>query len=141
MCKCEGLVIDLRRAEGLMITGTGMQVLVSEDAEIEDFKKRLKDAMGIIKLRDAQIAGLLSEIQDANCKAAELEADLKQSKVCPRMRVGVRLLIYFHLLYNGQGRNQTRTRANLHVHTCPHISRSWRRCKNRTRRCNKRFSV
>ena len=82
-----------------------MQVIVSKDAEIEDLKKRLKDATDIIKsrddtilARDAQIAGLQNELDDlrkqlaeAKRKAAELEADLKKSKVCPRVRGGVRL--------------------------------------------------
>jgi hypothetical protein len=98
VCKCEGLVIDVRRAGGLMSTGTGMQVIVREDAEIqglkkrvaqiaglqgeiEDLKERLKDATDIIKSRQG---GLLSEIQDAKRKAVELEADLDRSKVCPR---------------------------------------------------------
>ena len=125
MCKCEGLVIDVRRAGGLMSTGTGTQVIVREDAEIQDLKKRvaqiaglqgeiedlkerLKDATDIIKSRydaistqGAQIAGLQSEIQDlrkqlaeAKRKAAEMEADLKKSKVCVRrMRGGGRLWV------------------------------------------------
>jgi chromosome segregation ATPase len=98
VCKCEGLVIDVRRAGGLMSTGTGMQVIVREDAEIQDFKKRdaqiaglqgeiedlkerLKDATDVI---ESTQDGLLSEIQDAKRNAAELEADLKKSKVCTR---------------------------------------------------------
>jgi peptidoglycan hydrolase CwlO-like protein len=80
----------------------GMQVIASKDAEIEDLKKRLKDATDIIKsrddtisARDAQIAGLQSELDDlrkqlaeANRKAAEMEADLKKSKVCVRRMRG-----------------------------------------------------
>jgi len=98
VCKYEGLVIDVRRSGGLTGTWTGMQVIVSKDAEIEDIKERLKDATDIINSRydaistqGAQIAGLQSEIQDlrkqlpeAKRKAAELEADLKKSKVCLR---------------------------------------------------------
>jgi peptidoglycan hydrolase CwlO-like protein len=86
----------------------GMQVIASKDAEIEDLKKRLKDATDIIKsrddtisARDAQIAGLQSELDDlrkqlaeAKRKAAEMEADLKKSKVCVRrMRGGGRLWV------------------------------------------------
>ena len=46
-----------------------MQVIASKDAEIEELKKRLKDATDIIKsrddtisARDAQIAGLQNEL-------------------------------------------------------------------------------
>ena len=87
---------------GLTGCEIGIQMLASKDAEIEDLKKRLKDATDIIKsrddtisARDAQIAGLQSELDDlrkqlaeANRKAAEMEADLKKSKVCVRRMRG-----------------------------------------------------
>ena len=56
-----------------------MQVIASKDAEIEELKKRLKDATDIIKsrddtisARDAQIAGLQNEIVDLKKRLAEL---------------------------------------------------------------------
>jgi chromosome segregation ATPase len=122
------------RAGGLTGRGTGMQVIASKDAEIEDLKKRLKDAIDIIKsrddtisARDAQIAGLQNELDDlrkqlaeAKLKAAELEADLKKTQVCVRrMRVWSAIVCDSESVYNRQGRDQ-RT-ADLLVHLFTHI--------------------
>ena len=111
-----------------------MQVIASKDAEIEELKKRLKDATDIIKsrddtisARDAQIAGLQNELDDlrkqlaeAKLKAAELEADLKKTKVCVRrMRVWSAIVCDSESVYNRQGRDQ-RT-ADLLVHLFTHI--------------------
>ena len=77
-------MIDVRRARGLTGTGTGMQVIVSKDAEIEDFKERLKDATDIIAGLQSEIQDLRKQLAEAKRKAAELEADVNKSKVCPR---------------------------------------------------------
>jgi hypothetical protein len=60
----------------------GMQVVASKDAEIEELKKRLKEATDIIKsrddtisARDTQIAGLQGEVYDI--RAANV-----RTKVC-----------------------------------------------------------
>ena len=102
--------------------------------EIEELKKRLKDAIDIIKsrddtisARDAQIAGLQNELDDlrkqlaeAKLKAEELEADLKKTKVCVRrMRVWSAIVCDSESVYNRQGRDQ-RT-ADLLVHLFTHI--------------------
>ena len=84
VCKYEGLVIDVRRSGGLTGTWTGMQVIVSKDAEIEDFKERLKEATDIIAGLQSEIQDLRKQLPEAKRKAAELEADLKKSKVCLR---------------------------------------------------------
>ena len=77
-------MIDVRRARGLTGTGTGMQVIVSKDAEIEDFKERLKEATDIIAGLQSEIQDLRKQLAEAKHKATELEANLNESKVCPR---------------------------------------------------------
>ena len=64
-----------------------MQVIVSKDAEIEDLKKRLKDATDIIKsrddtisARDAQIAGLQSDFDAIRAAYATCDALIKELK-------------------------------------------------------------
>jgi predicted RNase H-like nuclease (RuvC/YqgF family) len=118
------------RASKLTRREMEMQVIASKDAEIEDLKKRLKDATDIIKsrddtisARDAQIAGLQSELDDlrkplaeAKRKAAELEADLKKSKVCVRrMRGGGRLWLMLRVCR--MDRDWIKRKQCIHAHT------------------------
>ena len=58
------------RGRGVMGRGTGMQVIASKDAEIEDLKKRL--------------VATEKQLAEAKRKAEELEADLNKTKVCVR---------------------------------------------------------
>jgi hypothetical protein len=76
------------RASKLTRREMEMQVIASKDAEIEDLKKRLKDATDIIKsrddtisARDAQIAGLQSELEDLKKRLAELNETHSYLKV------------------------------------------------------------
>ena len=111
-----------------------MQVIASKDAEIEELKKRLKDASDIIKsrddtisARDAQIAGLQNEIVDLKKRLAELnetyiflKTEHKKTKVCVRrMRVWSAIVCDSESVYNRQGRDQ-RT-ADFLVHLFTHI--------------------
>ena len=104
----------------------GMQVIASKDAEIEDLKKRLKDATDIIKSRDdtisargAQIASLQNDLDDLREQLSEAngkaEADLRKSKVCVCMvrHGGAIVGLEQCLPWTGTGSN---TRASVLTH-------------------------
>jgi len=79
-----------------------MQVITSKDTEIEDLREELAETK-------------------------KLEADLRDSRVCVCIvRHGGRLLASNNVSH-GQGRDQPRARAYLHIHACAQIRRIWRR--------------